>query len=323
VTQQRWTILSYRTAVHAAMALCIVSALAGRADAITLYATSIAGSQIDAVDTVTQSVSTYASTPSAADSIMFDNSQRLIYTAIFSGDVRRYDPAGPSDTLIAAGLNDPADMVLEPGGNTMLVSEYGGGKIDRIDLTTNTVTTLLSPGANPEGLAYDGARLFANLGARYGGPTGKNVAEIDPTTGNILAMSPGLDSLDGLTFDPFSGRLFASSLFANVILSINPNNLNDVQVVSDAFGRPLTIPAPDGITTDGVGNIYVASSASLGDSHIYQIDLINQSLTQNAFVYGLDDLAPASGDGSVPEPSTWALAVLGALTLLARRLRRK
>ena len=35
---------------------------------------------------------------------------------------------------------------MEPGGNTMLVSEFYGGKIDRIDLTTNVVSTLLSPG---------------------------------------------------------------------------------------------------------------------------------------------------------------------------------
>ena len=320
--QQRSIFLAYRKTICAVMALSIVFAVGGRARAIDLYATSIAGSQIDKVDTVTNSVSTYLSTPSAADSIIFDNSQRVIYTAINSGEVRRYDPAGPSDTALTGGLSFPADMVLEPGGNTMLVSEFGGGRIDRVDLTTNAVTTLLTPGGTPEGLAYDGARLFANLGSRSGGPTGKYVAEINPANGNILATSPGLDSLDGLTFDPYSGRLFASSLFGNVVLSINPNNLNDVQTVTDAFGKPLTVPAPDGITTDGVGNIYVASSASLfpGDSHIYQIDLINHVLTQKAFVFGLDDLAPATGAGSIPEPSTFVLGIaamagLGFITL--------
>jgi sugar lactone lactonase YvrE len=323
VAQQRLINLAYRKTICAVVALSIVLAVGGRAAAIDLYATSIAGSQIDKVDTVTNSVSTYLSTPSAADSIMFDTTQRVIYTAINTGEVRRYDPTGPSDTALTGGLSSPADMVLEPGGNTMLVSEFGGGRIDRVNLTTNTVTTLLTPGGTPEGLAYDGARLFANLGSRFGGPTGKFVAEINPVNGNILATSPGLDSLDGLTFDPYSGRLFASSLFSNQVLSINPNNLNDVQVVSDAFGKPLTIPAPDGITTDGVGNIYVASSASLGDSHIYQIDLVNSVLTQKAFVFGLDDLAPATGAGSIPEPSTFVLGIAGLTSFGFVTLRKK
>lgn len=253
MTQQHSTTPTHRTAIVTAIALTIILAVGGRAAAIELYATSIGGSQIDKVDTVTNSVSLYLNTPSAADSIIFDSTQRVLYTALYLGEVRRYDPTVPSETVIAGGFSTPADMVLEPGGNSMLVSDYGTGNIDRINLSTNTVTTLLTGGINPEGLAYDGTRLFANLGSRYGGPTGKYVAEINPVSGAIMATSPGLNSLDGLTFDPYSGRLFASSLFANQILSINPNNLNDVQVVSDAFGKPLTIPGPDGILQTASG----------------------------------------------------------------------
>jgi len=302
------------TALLPGIALGLVTLLGRPTSAAELYATSIAGSQIDKVDTVTHAVSTFVNTPSAADSIIFDSMQRVIYTEIFNGDVRRYDPSNSTDVLLASGLNNPADMVLEPGGNSMLVSEYGGGKIDRIDLTTNTISTLLSPGDNPEGLAYDGARLFANLGARYGGPTAKYVAEIDPVTGAILHVSPGLDSLDGLTYDPYSGLLYASSLFGNSIVSLDPNNLNNVVNVTSHLG---VMPSPDGITTDGVGNIFIASSASLGDSYIYQLDLINSTLTQNTFVYGLDDLAPLIGDGSLPEPSTLVLAAMGVMALAA------
>ena len=123
----------------------------------------------------------------------------------------------------------------------MLVSEFGSGNIDRINLTTLAVTTLLSPGGNPEGLAYDGTRLFANLGFRYGGPTGKYVAEIDPVTGAILATSPGLNDLDGLTYDPYSGLLYASSYFGNTVYSIDPNNLANVQ---DVLGSGGGIPRP-------------------------------------------------------------------------------
>ena len=291
-----------------------VSVGSGRAVAAILYATSNTGNQIDRVDTVANTVTTYLTTPAAVDSIMFDSAQRVIYTQDNAGDVRRYDPSIPSDTGIASGLNTPADIVLEPGGNTMLVSEYSGGQIDRINLNTFAVTTLLSPGGNPEGLAYDGTRLFANLGLRYGGPTGKYVAEINPVTGTILATSPGLNDLDGLVYDPYSGLLYATSYFGNTVYSIDPNNLANVQDVFGSGGGGIL--GPDGITSDGAGNIFIASSTYGGDSHIYQYSLLTHVLTQETYVNGLDDLAPASGLGSLPEPSSLVLLGAGAIGLL-------
>ena len=308
-----------RKAAFTVIALGLISLGTGRASAIELYATSIASNQIDRVDTVANTVTTYLNTLSAADSIMFDSAQRVIYTQLFTGDVLRYDPTSSNNVTIAGGFNEPADIVLEPGGNTMLVSEFLGGKIDRISLTNGAVSTLLTPGGNPEGLAYDGSRLFANLGLRSTGAQ-KFVAEIDPVTGAILAQSPLLSSLDGLAYDPYSGRLVASSLFGDCVYSINPTNLSDVVNITAKLG---IIPRPDGITTDGTGDLYVASSGSLGDSHIYQIDLVTQTLTQETFVYGLDDLAPASGLGAIPEPSPLALVALGLPALLAANRRMK
>jgi sugar lactone lactonase YvrE len=303
----------WETKALALLAGSIVLLGGSRSEATTLYATSYAGNQIDAVDTVANTVAPYLYTSSGVDSVMFDTAQRVIYTLHAAGQVVRYDPNTAANTILASGLTFPADVALEPGGNTMLVSEIWAGRIDRINLTTLTAATLLAPGGNPEGLAYVGARLFANLGLRGGGPTGKYVAEINPVTGNILATSPGLDSLDWLTYDSFSGRLYASSLYGNNVLSINPNNLNDVQDVTSKLG---TIPGPDGITSDGIGNIFIAAGV---DEHVYQLDLINNTLTQKNYVYGLDDLAPASGLGSIPEPSGMALAGLGLAALFISR----
>ena len=306
------------------LALCFANlsgfaCLAPAATAEELYATSISGSKINKVDTNTLGVSLLLNTPSAADSLIFDGAGRIIYTQLYTGELRRFDPFTNTDTLIATGFNEPADLTLEPGGNSVLVSEYLGGKIDRVNLNTNVVTTLLSPGLNPEGLTYDASgRLFANLGYRYGGPTGKYVAQIDPVTGAILATSAGMDSLDGLTFDPYTGMLFASSLFSNGVVEIDPNNLNSA--TNHFFG---SLNLPDGITSDGAGNIWIASA---GDSHIYQFNLGANTLTQNALVVGLDDLAPASGLGSLhstPEPGSVALLLAAGLVVgrLSRRRR--
>jgi hypothetical protein len=300
-------------------ASCLV---VSRARAETLYATANDGySEIDQVDTVTNSVTTYLNTIAPPDSVMFDSSGDVIYSTVTfgNGEVVKYNPITMASTILASGLTNAADMVLEPGGNSMLVSDYGSGIIDRINLITPSTTPLVSSLGNPEGLAYVGNKLFANIGYRYGGATGKEVAQIDPVTGAILATSPGLNSLDGLTYDSYSGLLYASSLFGNLVYSINPNNLSIVQIATGTLG---VVPGPDGIASDGIGNIFIASSDSIGDSHVYQLDLINNTLTQGALVNGLDDLAPASGGGSIPEPPSLALLSLGVCAFGFRQIRR-
>jgi streptogramin lyase len=281
------------------------------ANATILYATG--GNSVYKVNTSLITYTSYFTASAAVDSLAFDLTGNLIYTEHTAGQIRQHSSGG-SDTLIAAVPGTtPADIVLEPGGNKILVSEYASGKIERVDLTSGVHGTLLSGGVNPEGLAYDGSRLFANLGNRYGGPAGKYVAEIDPNTGIILGTTPGLDSLDGLTYDPYSGMLFACSLFGNKVYEIDPNNLNNYSDITLRLGG--TIRGPDGIAADGLGNIWIASSSALGDSHIYQLDLIANTITQNAYVPGLDDVAVVP----TPEPSTFALIGLGLACFLRLR----
>ena len=200
----------------------------------------------------------------------------------------------------------------------MLVSEFNGGKIDRIDLTSHSVTPLYTPPpqqtSNPEGMAFDSAgRLFANLGAR-GLPTdppGKYVARIDPATGQILGQTTLLSSLDGLTYDPSSHMLYAASLFGKTVYRIDPNNLNNPVDLGQTYGWSNIQTQnffPDGITSDGSGHLFAASAPGAcnppgvcGDGNVYDINLVNGTLTKGVFVsIYLDDLAPASGLGAPP-----------------------
>ncbi len=314
---QRAAALAARTVL-----ISLVISAAACAGADTIYGTSIEGSLLFKADTSTATVTTVLNTLSGADSLIFDSSGRIIYSQLYSGTVRRYDPMTSSDVVLASGLNTPVDLALEPGGGSVLVSEFWGGNIDRIDLNTLVTTTLATGLINPEGIAYDGTgRLFANVGNRYAGPTGKQLVQLDPVTGAVLASTPGLDSLDGLTYDPFTNRLYASALFANGFYGIDPNNLAAAPLLL-AWGG---IPMPDGITTNGTGKLFIAAR---GDFNIYEYDLTSAALTPAVYVYGLDDLAPASGLGShpdVPEPGSLAVlagALLGGATVAIRRRQR-
>ena len=212
---------------------------------------------------------------------MFDSMGNVIYTALSAGEVRSHNPNTTADSLIASlgSSSLPADVALEPGLTTMLVSEFGGGKIDRIDLVNplHPVVQLWPPAngagsGNPEGLAYDNAgHLFANLGVRgvSTDPPKKYVAQINPVTGAILQQSPCppgggppcLPSLDGLTYDSFTHMLYAASTFGKTVFQINPINLSVVDL-GQTYGWNSQFGF-DGITSDGLGHLFVVS----GDHH--------------------------------------------------------
>ena len=73
----------------------------------------------------------------------------------------------------------------------MLVSSFGNGFVDRIDLSTDRVTQRFFYGGNPEGITYDDAgNLFVKLGTRTHGDA--IIAQINPSTGSIIHERTGL-----------------------------------------------------------------------------------------------------------------------------------
>jgi hypothetical protein len=273
-----------------------------------LYVTSLNGQQILTADTGTNVVTPVFNTVGTPDSLIFDSNQNIIYTNLGTGQVRQFNTNTHTDSLIASGFNDPADLVLEPGGQSILVSDFLGGQIYRINLTTHAVSTLGNYGGNPQGTAYDNlGRLFANLGTRSGGLT-SFLAQLDPVTGAIIHTSASFLQLDGLTFDPFTGKLYDPSLAGAGIYQIDPTTLN-ATLLPNTAGTGF-----DGITTDGAGNLYAA-----GPGRIYEYNLITSTLTPETLVNSLDDLAPVFGAGApTPLPSSFVggLVLLGIFGLI-------
>jgi len=312
--------MSKSTASFTVFLLAVVFALAFSqpASAATVFATSINTGQIYSVDTVTHSVTSVVNTGAALDSLFFDPSGRIIYSQLNNARVLAYNPQNNTNTVLATGLASPIDLALEPSLTSFLTSNSGSNSLSRVSLAGGVLGAALPLGGRPDGIIYDGSgRLFVNVSTGFTA-NDTTVEQINPTTGAVLAHSANTGVfLDGLTYDSFSGMLFASDYNNGRILRLNPNTL--AFTILTPSGAALS--QPDGITSDGMGNLYIASRAN---SQVVQYVITTNTATDVGTINGLDDLAPASGLGSnpVPEPSTLFMAGIGAVVFLGYRLRR-
>jgi sugar lactone lactonase YvrE len=117
-----------------------------------------------------------------------------------SHTVVRYDPdSGQSITLVPSGsgaLHQTRGILFEPGGETMLVTSEGSGKVLRFRVADGAFVRELITGLSvPTGIGYapDGKLLVADVGG---------VSKYDPSTGaklqTMLSATPG--GIDGLTY---------------------------------------------------------------------------------------------------------------------------
>src|SRR5262249_55001663 len=154
-----------------------------------LYTTSPSLPGIQQVHTLTNTVTNVLNTGSAPDSLIFDNRGDVIYSLVLAGEVGVYNPNTNANVILASGFNDPQDLALEPGGNTVLVNDRGNDRIERIDLGTGAVSTLATGISGPEGLTYDNSgNLFVVEG------NSRSLLQLDPKTGAILQTIPLNDS---------------------------------------------------------------------------------------------------------------------------------
>jgi sugar lactone lactonase YvrE len=301
--------------------LVSVAALAssGTVHAELVYATSINTGIIYTDDSVTHIVTPVFNTGAALDSLFFDTSGRIIYSQLNAGRVNAYDPVGGTNVTLASGLTAPIDLALEPSLTSFLVSDSTSHLV-RISLSGGGVLGSLNVGNRPDGILYDSSgRLFTNISTGFTN-NDSQVKQIDPTTGAVLHTSGNTGVfLDGLTYDSFTGKLFASDYNHGRILEIDPNNLTTFSFITPTGA---TLSQPDGITSDGNGNLFIASR---NNAHVIEYNITTNVATVIGTISGLDDLAPVSGLGApVPEPSTFLTAALSVSLFLGyRQVRRR
>lgn len=311
-------------AVSASLAICASSA---KAD--ILYATSYEGQSLWKIDTTVPSATQIWSTVGAGqqpDSLCFDTLGNILYSAHYpGGGVRRVNFTTNTDTAVATWAGHTTDLALEPGGATVLASDYIDNNLRRVNLVTNTAT-ILTTNKYFSGLSYVGTRLFANAGITYQ-HGGDRIVEINPVTGailsnqtpsNMVGSAAGYDDLDAMTYDPYTGHLWTTDEASSQLIEADPNNLATgwtIHPLVTAGGGGAFLP--DGICGNGTGKLYYASRS---DFNVYEYDIASGLSTPIVQIYGLDDLAPATGLGAFPEPA--GMALLAAAIPLMRRRRR-
>jgi len=289
------------------------------APAETLIVTNI-NCCIEQVDTSTNTITTLLSIGGNPDSVIFAPGNNLIYSLPNQSGIGIFNTVTLSNRYIHGNLFQPLDLALDPSGTSVLVADsgnmYGPAGIKRIDLTQAfPIPTIVASGFDDvDGITYD------NKGNFYAVISGRFVEQLDPVTGALIKRiectycSPYEDDLDGITFDPVTNSLWVSDKLFNGIWEI-PTDLSSSTLY--ASGK---IGDPDGIESDGAGNIYVA--ARTGQIFVYNIG--SNTTTGLTQVPGLDDLAPLTGLGSpnypvgTPEPGTILLVAMGALGIASR-----
>ena len=298
------------------LALTLLGALGSQRTlhADLLYATSINTGIIYSVNTVTHAVTPVFNTGAPLDSLFFDPSGRIVYSQLDNGTVKAFNPVTLSNVTLASGLTSPIDMALLPD-DTFVVSDSTANLV-RVSLFGLGVLSSANVGSRPDGvIAMPDETLYVNVSGGFQ-VNNSRVEHID-TAGNIINSSANTGVfLDGLTYDSFSGFLYASDYNNGRIARIDPVTM------AVTFLTPLgaALDQPDGITSDGSGDLFVASRAN---SDVIQYNIATNTDSIVGTINGLDDLAPASGLGapSVPEPNSIILmsSVLCCCVVMARR----
>ena len=223
------------------------------------------------------------------DDLTLNSAGQLIYSIPSLGQVDLYDPTTGQNTTLVSGVKYARDLEIEPGGQTMLIAIYSPGGIVRFNFATGAKTVLAKKLGTCDGIAYD---PYGNL---YAVANHSTIVQIDPVTGailNTLVLEPhhGINGGDGMTYDSYTGSLWATHD------GTTGGGLLQIPVTSAGLGSTFsfyptpTVKAPDGIKSDGKGNLYIGAIWTV---EIYNIPTL--TVTQNIVVRGADGVSLVPG----------------------------
>lgn len=125
------------------------------------------------------------------------------------GQLAWIDLTSANLTLIgpARGAGPPAGLSIDPEGSAYITSGSAGGTLDRIDLTTGTITPgpQMSGAPFPAGvnsMSFTPSGLLLAVNTNGGSPASTRLVSINTATGKVATMGDLPDDTDALTFTP-------------------------------------------------------------------------------------------------------------------------
>ena len=224
------------------------------------------------------------------DDLTLNSAGQLIYSIPSLGEVDLYDPVAGQNTVLVTGVKGARDLEIEPGGQSMLIAGYTLGEIVRFNFGTGQTTVLAKKLKTCDGIAYD---PWGNL---YAVANHNTIIQIDPVSGailNTLVLEPhhGVNGGDGLTYDSFSNSLWAThdGTTGNGLLQIPVSPAGGFSLGFTFYPTP-TVHAPDGIKSDGLGNLYLGAIWTVA---VYNIP--TNTVTRSIVVKGADGVSLVPG----------------------------
>ena len=274
------------------LGLFVAAALSAPAHAATIYATGDNPDNLYSIDTVTGAV-----TP-----------------------IGGYSLIAPADEYAIGGLE------FAPDGTLYGVSI---GPINRLYIMNTTTGQATSVGLTGQ-YAYEGGLAFDPIfGTAYmvngGSSSSPRLSSVNLATGKatlVGTIAGGMHDFDGLAFDP-SGQLYGLDRVTNSLWKIdknNPNGAGTVQV-GGGLGAGVNMGPVGGMTYDAVTGLFWGYGS--GNKTLFTVHPITGVAN---VVHTLDDPGiptfwSLASPNVIPEPTTLALAAMGA-GLLIRRKRR-
>jgi DNA-binding beta-propeller fold protein YncE len=254
-----------------------------------VYYTSEPGESINLLNLsthVNQKLLSTASISGKLDSLILNAQGQLIYSIPGLGQIWLFDPVTLSNTLLVGGISYPRDMVIEPGGTTMLISLNAQGKIARYNFMTGAVTLLSKNLGSTDGIVY------APNGDLYVVVARNTVCQMDPVLGTkikCITLEPHYKTNggDGMVYDPYSGQLWVShdGTLGNGLIEI-PLDLSTFTLFQTG-----KIAVPDGIVSDAKGNLYIGA----GLSNVVVYNIPTDTIVKTVKAPGIDDLVLVPG----------------------------
>ena len=189
-------------------------------------------------------------------------------------------PGNVDDTGTSARFNQPEGLALD-GAGTLYVADNFNGKVRKVALDTLVVTTTAVAGAGlsrPVGLVFDGAgglyvtddQMVSKVAVATGAVS--PIAGLADGWGSIDAEGAAarLHDPDGIAMDG-AGTLYVVDTTNDTIRKVVAGTRSVTTFVgmtgtigsADGRGVPATFTAPEALTVDAAGNIYVADSSTV------------------------------------------------------------